>query len=50
MPFRYKNIELECMRKVTRETNKDGNIVIYVEECNKFEKKHWKYYETLDNT
>ena len=49
MPFRYKNIKLDYMEKITIDINKDGAKIIYVEKCKNFQNKHWKYYETLDN-
>jgi len=41
--YRYNNIQTKSMKKVSRIENKDGNIVIYVEECNNFIKRKFKY-------
>lgn len=41
--YRYNNIQTKQMKKVSRKENKDGNIVIYVEECNNFIKRKFKY-------
>jgi len=42
MEFRYKNIELKYMEKITRMPNKDGDLVIYVLKCKKMQRKIWK--------
>ena len=39
MEYRYENIKLKCMEKIETKKNKDGNDVIYVQECYKFSKR-----------
>lgn len=36
------------MTKVNRNINMDGNNIIFVEECRKYEKRNFKYYVTID--
>lgn len=43
MAYRYKNIKTKFMKKVAIKENKDGNKVIYVEKCDKFIKRFFKY-------
>lgn len=43
MGYRYNNIQTKKMKKVSRVENKDGNIIIYVEECDDFIKRKFKY-------
>ena len=45
--YRYNNKPLKYMKKYTKEMTKDGQIVIYVNECERFTKRKFKY--TLDN-
>lgn len=42
--YRYNNIKTKNMKKISRIKNKDGNFVIYVEECSKFTNRMFKYY------
>lgn len=44
MSYRYKNIKTEYMEKISREKNKEGLIIIYVEKCNQFIQRKFKYY------
>jgi hypothetical protein len=51
MEFRYDNIILKRMKKITRIKNRDGNLVIYVQECDKYKEREWKtrnFEKTLD--
>jgi hypothetical protein len=43
MGYRYNNVQTRFMKKVYKEKNKDGNIIIFVEECNNFIKRKFKY-------
>ena len=40
--YRYNDIKMKYMKKITRCKNRDGNIVIYVEECSKFTRRMFK--------
>lgn len=42
MEYRYENIRLKFMREITVENNIDGQAIIYVQKCDKFEKRGWK--------
>lgn len=42
MEFRYENILLKYMKEVTRKVNKDGNLIIYVQKCDKYREREWK--------
>lgn len=44
MAYRYNNIKTEHMKEVSRKVNKDGKIIIYVEECDNFTPRMFKYY------
>ena len=44
MAYRYNNVRTKCMKKVHKLINKDGNTIIYVEECSKFTERMFKYY------
>ena len=44
MIYRYNNIEKKCMKKVNRKILEDGRIVIFVEECDSFSGRKFKYY------
>ena len=40
--YRYNNIQTKDMKKVSRLKNRDGEMVIYVEECVKFTRRVFK--------
>ena len=42
--YRYQNVQTKYMKRVHRNKNRDGDIVIYVEECTKFKKRSNKFY------
>lgn len=42
MEFRYKNIELKFMQKISIKNNCDKSPIIYVQECSKFKPNKWK--------
>lgn len=42
MEYRYENIRLKYMKKITRIASYDERIIIYVSECDKFQKNMWK--------
>ena len=41
MEYRYENIKLKYMTVIKRMKSYDGKIIIYVNKCDKFEKKSW---------
>lgn len=41
--YRYSNVQTKFMKKVHRMKNRDGEMVIYVEECSKFTKRMFLY-------
>ena len=43
MGYRYNNVQTKFMEKVSKQENKDGNTIIFVEECNNFKKRKFKY-------
>ena len=49
MEFRYENIKLKFMQKISIKNNYDNKPVIYVEECSKFAPKEWKTRKTCEN-
>lgn len=42
MEFRYENIKLKYMKKITVKKNKDNKPIIYVQKCDNFSKNVWK--------
>ena len=40
--YRYSNVKTDYMKKIRRESNKEGNFVIFVEECKKFVNRKFK--------
>lgn len=44
MAYRYNNIKTKDMEKITVKKNKDGKPVIFVEKCQKFTARMFKYY------
>lgn len=44
MAYRYSNVRTKNMKKIHVKENKEGRKIIYVEKCNKFIGKKFKYY------
>lgn len=43
MVYRYNNIQTKSMKEVSRIENRDGNTIIFVEKCDNFKKRKFKY-------
>lgn len=41
--YRYNNVQTKHMKEVTREKNRDGNTIIFVQKCDNFTNRMFKY-------
>ena len=48
--YRYSNVETKYMKKIKRATNKDGEVVIYVEKCSKYVSRKYRFKKNICKT